>query len=94
LRESERRFRELLEDLQLVAIMTDLKGTITFCNDYTLAITGWSKEEVIRCHANKPMRWGSLRQWARQHPSLKAASWRRAEGAGIFNGAAFYRPVT
>jgi PAS domain S-box-containing protein len=27
--------------------MTDLDGTISFCNDYTLAITGWSKEEVI-----------------------------------------------
>ena len=46
-RESERRFRELLEAVQLVAVMTDLDGTISFCNDYTLAITGWRKEEII-----------------------------------------------
>jgi PAS domain S-box-containing protein len=45
--ESERRFRELLEDVQLVAVMTDLNGAITFCNDYTLAITGWRRQEVI-----------------------------------------------
>jgi PAS domain S-box-containing protein len=47
LRESERRFRELLERVQLVAVMTDLNGKIAFCNDYTLAITGWTSEEVI-----------------------------------------------
>jgi PAS domain S-box-containing protein len=47
LRVSERRFRELLERVQLVAVMTDRNGTITFCNDYTLAITGWTREEVI-----------------------------------------------
>jgi len=47
LRESERTFRELLEGVQLVAVMTDLSGKISFCNDYTLALTGWSREEVI-----------------------------------------------
>ena len=47
LRESERRFRELLEGVQLVALMIDLDGTISFCNDYVLAITGWTTEEVI-----------------------------------------------
>jgi PAS domain S-box-containing protein len=45
--ESERRFRELLEDVQLVAVMTDLNGAITFCNDYTLRLTGWTRREVI-----------------------------------------------
>src|SRR5207248_1565903 len=47
LRESERRFRELLEGVQFVALMTDLNGAIRFCNDYTLAITGWARQEVI-----------------------------------------------
>jgi PAS domain S-box-containing protein len=47
LRESERRFRDLLERVQLVALMTDVDGAITFCNDYTLALTGWSREEVV-----------------------------------------------
>ena len=47
LRESERRFRELLEGVQLVALITDLNGTISFCNDYTLSLTGWSREEVV-----------------------------------------------
>ena len=47
LRKSEHRFRELLERIQMVAVMTGLDGTIGFCNDYTLAITGWSREDLI-----------------------------------------------
>jgi PAS domain S-box-containing protein len=47
LRESERRFRELLEGVHLVAIMINLKGYISFCNDYALTITGWTADEVI-----------------------------------------------
>jgi two-component system, cell cycle sensor histidine kinase and response regulator CckA len=46
-RESERRFRDLLEGVQFVAIITDLHGAITFCNAHTLTITGWSKDEMI-----------------------------------------------
>ena len=52
-REWERKFRELLEGVQLVAIITNLDGRITFCNDYTLAITGWTKEELIGHPANQ-----------------------------------------
>lgn len=47
LRQSEQRFRELLEGVKLVAIMTDRSGAISFWNDYAAALTGWSKEEVI-----------------------------------------------
>jgi PAS domain-containing protein len=36
LRESERRFREMLENVHLVAIMLDTQGKITFCNDFCL----------------------------------------------------------
>jgi PAS domain S-box-containing protein len=47
LRESERRFRELLENVELIAMTVDKKGTVTFCNDCLLKTTGWSREEVI-----------------------------------------------
>ena len=47
LRESERRFRDILETVHLVAITMDLSGKITFCNDYVLHLTGWKYEEVI-----------------------------------------------
>ncbi len=47
LSESERRFREMLENIQLVAFMLDTEGNVTFCNDYLLWTTGWQREEVI-----------------------------------------------
>jgi PAS domain S-box-containing protein len=47
LRESERRFREMLENVQLVAVMLDAQGNITFCNDSLLDLTGWQREEVL-----------------------------------------------
>ena len=47
LRESERRFREMLENIKLIALTLDNNGKITFCNDYLLTLTGWSREEVI-----------------------------------------------
>lgn len=47
LRESERRFRELLENIHMVAITLDRAGNITFCNDFLLTLTGWSREEVF-----------------------------------------------
>jgi PAS domain S-box-containing protein len=47
LRESERRFREMLENVELIAMTLDKSGRVTFCNDYLLKVTGWSREEVI-----------------------------------------------
>ncbi len=44
--ESERRFREMLENVELVAVTVDNKGAITFCNNYLLRLTGWRREEV------------------------------------------------
>ena len=46
LRDSERRFRELLERVQMIALVLDVEGRIDFCNDYLLERTGWSREEV------------------------------------------------
>ncbi len=47
LRESERRFREMLETLNLISITVDRNGRLTFCNEYFLRLTGWRREEVI-----------------------------------------------
>jgi PAS domain S-box-containing protein len=44
---SERRLRQLLENVQLVAVTTDLEGRITFCNEYMCELTGWSREELM-----------------------------------------------
>jgi two-component system, cell cycle sensor histidine kinase and response regulator CckA len=44
---AEKRFRTLLENVQLVAIILDRNGRISFCNDYLLNLTGWSREEVL-----------------------------------------------
>ena len=44
---AEKRFRALLENVQLVAIILDCEGHISFCNDYFLHLTGWSREEVL-----------------------------------------------
>lgn len=47
LAESERRFRDLLQRVQLFAVILDIEGNITFVNDYLLAVTGWQWGEVI-----------------------------------------------
>ena len=45
--ESERRLRTLMEGVDQVAVMLDLEGRVTFCNDFLLQITGWYRDEVI-----------------------------------------------
>ena len=47
LEESERRFRELLENVELLAITLDKNATVTFCNDYLLKVTGWQRKEAM-----------------------------------------------
>jgi PAS domain S-box-containing protein len=47
LRESERRFTEMLASLHLVTVLLDSDGNITFCNDFLLARTGWQAHEVL-----------------------------------------------
>jgi PAS domain S-box-containing protein len=47
LSESERRFRGLLEHVQLAAAIFDIHGNYVFVNDYTLAITGWTRDEMM-----------------------------------------------
>ncbi len=45
--ESEKRFREILETVHLLAVTVDPEGRMTFCNDYLLEVTGFAREEVI-----------------------------------------------
>lgn len=47
LMESERRFREVLENVKLIAATLDPQGNITFCNDFMLKLTGWKREKVL-----------------------------------------------
>ncbi len=47
LERSERRFREVLENVTLISIMLDVEGRITFCNEHFLELTGWKREEVL-----------------------------------------------
>lgn len=47
LRESERRYSEMLSNVELFAVMLDLQGRVTFCNDYLLRMTGWSRPEIL-----------------------------------------------
>ncbi len=47
LRESERRFRDLLQNVNLISIILDEQGNLIFCNDYLRKLTGWREEEVL-----------------------------------------------
>jgi diguanylate cyclase (GGDEF)-like protein/PAS domain S-box-containing protein len=47
LREVERRFADLLGNVEMVSMMLDTEARITFCNDYLLRLTGWRREEVL-----------------------------------------------
>ncbi|HYJ39340.1 MAG TPA: EAL domain-containing protein [Steroidobacteraceae bacterium] len=45
--ESERRFSDMLGNVQLVSVMLDAGGLITYCNDFILKLTGWHSSEVM-----------------------------------------------
>lgn len=45
--EMDRQLRSVLENLALVAIMVDNRGKVSFCNDFFLRLTGWSRSEVL-----------------------------------------------
>lgn len=40
-------YRQVLKKIQLAAITIDQNGTIEFCNDYFLSLTGFSKEKLV-----------------------------------------------
>ena len=43
----EGRFREMLENVRLIAIMLDVTGNLTFCNSCLLELTGWEREDIV-----------------------------------------------
>jgi len=47
LQESERRFRQILGNVQLLSMTLDTEARLTYCNDHLLQSTGWQREEVI-----------------------------------------------
>lgn len=44
---SEKRFRELLENVRMLAVTLDTHGTITFCNNFLSQLSGWEKEDIV-----------------------------------------------
>ncbi len=47
LKESEGRLKDVFENLQLATVSLDLTGTVGYCNDYLLQLTGRKRHEVI-----------------------------------------------
>ncbi|MDO9101201.1 MAG: PAS domain S-box protein, partial [Candidatus Nitrotoga sp.] len=47
LHESERRFSDLLGNVELISMMLDCEGRVTYCNEFLLRLTGWQLGEVI-----------------------------------------------
>ena len=47
MRESERRLRDLIENVQLISILLDARGDITFANEYALELLGLHEEDVV-----------------------------------------------
>jgi len=44
---SEQRFRQLLENVNLLSMILDRDGKITFCNEFLLKLTGWQRHEAL-----------------------------------------------
>ena len=47
LRESERRFNAMLDNVDLLSVMLDREARVTYCNDFLLRLTGWRRGDVI-----------------------------------------------
>lgn len=47
LHESDRRFNTMLDKVEMISMMLDCEGHITYCNDYLLRLTGWQREEIF-----------------------------------------------
>lgn len=45
--QSEKRFRNVLETIELIGVQLDQECRIIFANDYLLKLTGWSREEIL-----------------------------------------------
>jgi diguanylate cyclase (GGDEF)-like protein/PAS domain S-box-containing protein len=47
LREAERRMRDILENVRLVAVMRDVHGDVTFANEFVVELLGCTEEDVV-----------------------------------------------
>lgn len=47
LKQSEEKYRSVLENVQLIGLMLDSEGKVAFANDYMLELTGWNREQII-----------------------------------------------
>ena len=45
--QSERRYDDMLSNMQLFAVTLDTEGILTYCNDYTLENTGYERNEIV-----------------------------------------------
>ncbi len=52
--ESDRRYNNLLKSMNILSVILDKNGNITFCNEYLLNSTGYKREELIGKN------WGSI----------------------------------
>ena len=66
LSESERRFRDMMENVDLVTIMLGERGQVLFCNEYLLRLSGWTREEVLGRDFFEIFTPSDLRQQSRQ----------------------------
>ena len=47
LRESQRRYTQMLDNAELVSLMLDSNARIDYCNEFLLRLTGWRRDEVM-----------------------------------------------
>ncbi len=45
--ESRRRYSDIVDNVELMAVTLDMTGRITYCNDHLLRVTGWSRDELL-----------------------------------------------
>jgi diguanylate cyclase (GGDEF)-like protein/PAS domain S-box-containing protein len=45
--ESNRRFRDMLDNVELISVMLDAQARLIYCNDHFLRVTGWQRHEII-----------------------------------------------
>ena len=45
---SERQYREMLQNMQMLAVILNREGRIVFCNEYFINLTGWNWHEVLQ----------------------------------------------
>jgi PAS domain S-box-containing protein len=56
---AERRMRDVLETVQLLAVQIDLDGRITYANEYLVRMSGWTQEELLGQNWFETFRTGS-----------------------------------